>query len=40
MEVTMVFEISQVLITVYNATIYVNFNNTIAFNSLKLVKIF
>jgi hypothetical protein len=28
--------ITQVLITIYNATIYVNFNNTIAFTSLKL----
>jgi hypothetical protein len=30
----------QVLITVYNASIYVHFNNTIAFDSLKLVKMF
>jgi hypothetical protein len=29
--------ITRVLITVYNATIYVNFNNTIAFDSLKVV---
>jgi hypothetical protein len=28
-------EITQVLITVYNANMYVNFNNTIAFDSLK-----
>jgi hypothetical protein len=28
------------LITVYNATVYVNFNDTIAFDSLKLVKMF
>jgi hypothetical protein len=32
--------ITQVLITVYNATIYANFNNTIAFDSLKLAKRF
>jgi hypothetical protein len=32
--------ITQVLITLYNATIYVNFNKTIAFDSLKLVKMF
>jgi hypothetical protein len=30
--------ITQDLITVYNATLYVNFNNTTAFDSLKLVK--
>jgi hypothetical protein len=32
--------ITQVLITVHNATIYVNFNNSIAFDSLKIVKMF
>jgi hypothetical protein len=39
-EVKKVGLVIQVLITVYNATIYVNFNNTIAFDSLKLVKCF
>jgi hypothetical protein len=34
------FNFTQVLITVYNATIYGNFNNTIAFDSLKLAKMF
>jgi hypothetical protein len=33
-------KITQALITVYNATIYANFNNTIAFDLLKLAKIF
>jgi hypothetical protein len=32
--------ITQVLITVYNATIYVNFNDLVAFDSLILVKMF
>jgi hypothetical protein len=32
--------ITQVMITVYNVTIYANFNNTIAFDSLKLAKMF
>jgi hypothetical protein len=31
---------TQVLIIVYNATIYASFSNTIAFDSLKLFKIF
>jgi hypothetical protein len=33
-------KITEVLTIVYNATIYINFNNTVAFDSLKSVKMF